>query len=143
MSGFVRQRSPPEQGNFGEIRDKDTRRIISQGPGHFGITTVWNKYGRVVAKVDEGTRKNLMSDNVSDVVEIHVPDDLAGALQYDAPAEVWERFKALRGDDAQRGGNSDQDNGVLARDDIDEDVWSGDYVGTPVSAYRSSPDPSW
>lgn len=89
------QRSSSSNGNFGEVRDKHTGRMICQGPGIFGISTVWDSWGRVVATVGNEARMALLNDDVIEVAEIHIPEDLVGALRHDAPPGLWKRFKKL------------------------------------------------
>lgn len=93
--------SVSKHGNLGEIRS---------------ARDVEPHYMERIFQVDEGPG----SDDILDVVEIHVPDDLAGALRYDAPDEVWERFKVLKCNHVESARNSDENSSLVAGNNVNE-----------------------
>lgn len=85
--------------NLGEIVDVETMQVVVEGPGSFGISRieVEDEGGWIVAHSEGGVPEGQRATRPNPVMEVHVPDDLVGAANGDAPIEDWQRLMSSAG----------------------------------------------
>lgn len=99
---------------FDQITDDDSGQILAASPDRFGITQVTDENGIVLFSTGSSLRRSdleaesrsvmqALSQQVADVVEVHVEDDLVGAAAANAPPEKWRRLMGSSKED----GNGD------------------------------------